>query len=134
MSPSRRSALGLARLYRSHSCTARPAVRQSALRRSSFAVIAKSGAVIASEAKQSILSLRLYRLLRCARNDGNSRRTYTFSPRHAPEPLINLPPKEGVGNAGCPWHPQPRVRFALVKSTRVNEYPGITRRSRTQWF
>src|SRR6202140_5445033 len=27
----------------------------------------------------------------------------------------NLPPKEGVGNAGCPLHPQPRVRFALVK-------------------
>jgi len=43
-------------------------------------------------------------------------------------------PKEGVGNAGCPLHPQPRVRFALVKSTRVNEYTGITRRSRTQWF
>ena len=31
-------------------------------------------------------------------------------------------------------HPQPRVHFALVKSTRVNEYTGITRRSRTQWF
>ena len=47
---------------------------------------------------------------------------------------MNLPPKEGVGNAGCPLHPQPRVRFALVESTRVNEYTGITRRSRTQWF
>src|SRR5882757_7284383 len=46
MSPSRRSALGLARLYRSHSCTARPAVRQSALRRSSFAVIAKSSTTV----------------------------------------------------------------------------------------
>src|SRR3981189_3431673 len=61
---------------------------------------------------------------------------HTASPprRNAPEALINLPPKEGVGNAGCPLHPQPRVRFALVKSTRVNEYTGITRRSRTQWF
>jgi hypothetical protein len=39
-----------------------------------------------------------------------------------------------VGNAGCPLHPQPRVRFVLVESTRVNEYTGITRRSRTQWF
>ena len=47
---------------------------------------------------------------------------------------MNLPPKEGVGNAGCPLHPQPRVRFALVESARVNEYTGITRRSRTQWF
>src|SRR5260370_597651 len=43
-------------------------------------------------------------------------------------------PKEGVGNAGCRLHPQPRVRFVLVESTRVNEYTGITRRSRTQWF
>jgi hypothetical protein len=60
--------------------------------------------------------------------------TFTTSPRHAPEALMNLSPLEGVGNAGCPWHPQPRVRLALVKSTRVNEYPGITRRSRTQWF
>ena len=47
---------------------------------------------------------------------------------------LSLAPSEGVGNAGCPLHPQPRVRFALVKSTRVNEYTGITRRSRTQWF
>src|SRR6266567_2108921 len=56
------------------------------------------------------------------------------SRREAPEALMNFPPKEGVGNAGCPLHPQPRVRFALVESTRVNEYTGITRRSRTQWF
>src|SRR6266849_10982021 len=39
MSPSRRSVRGLARLYRSHSCTARPAVRPSAPRLNSFAVI-----------------------------------------------------------------------------------------------
>src|SRR3981189_1374181 len=40
---------------------------------------------------------------------------FTTSPRNAPEPLMNLPPLEGVGNAGCPLHPQPRVRFALVE-------------------
>src|SRR5258708_10919638 len=28
-------------------------------------------------------------------------------------------PREGVGNAGCPLHPRPRVHFGLVKSTRV---------------
>jgi len=28
-------------------------------------------------------------------------------------------PIEGVGNAGCPLHPQPRVHFVLVESTRV---------------
>src|SRR5882762_8000621 len=44
-----------------------------------------------------------------------AKRTFATSPRNAPEPLMNLSPKEGVGNAGCPLHPQPRVRFALVK-------------------
>src|SRR6195256_83735 len=28
-------------------------------------------------------------------------------------------PMEGVGNAGCPLHPRPRVHFVLVESTRV---------------
>src|SRR5882762_8479891 len=62
------------------------------------------------------------------------RHSFTAPRRDAPELCMNPSPKEGVGNAGCPLHPQPRVRFALVKSTRVNEYTGITRRSRTQWF
>jgi hypothetical protein len=46
-----------------------------------------------------------------------AKRAFSTPPRNAPEPLMNLPPFEGVGNAGCPWHPRPRVRFALVKST-----------------
>src|SRR5229473_4507505 len=62
------------------------------------------------------------------------RHSFAAPRRDAPELCMNPSPKEGVGNAGCPLHPRPRVRFALVKSTRVNEYPGITRRSRTQWF
>ena len=83
-------------------------------------------AVIASEAKQSIKPQRKNGLLRGACHRARIRATrwlamtaeHTFatSPRHAPEPLIYLPPKEGVGNAGCPWHPQPRVRFALVEA------------------
>src|SRR6266852_6113374 len=28
-------------------------------------------------------------------------------------------PMEGVGNAGCPLHPQPRVHFVVVERTRV---------------
>jgi hypothetical protein len=28
-------------------------------------------------------------------------------------------PMEGVGNAGCPLHPRPRVHFVLVERTRV---------------
>ena len=68
-----------------------------------------------------------------------SKRAFTPPRREAPEALINLPPKEGVGNAGCPWHPQPRVRLLI----RFNKFgrtpklrspdgaqrnPGITRR------
>src|SRR6266478_5996519 len=46
-------------------------------------------------------------LLRCARNDGAGvKHTLAASPRNAPESLINLSPKEGVANAGCPWHPR----------------------------
>jgi len=56
----------------------------------------------------------------------NSRRNFTISRRDAPEALLNRPPNRGVGNAGCPLHPQPRVHFALVERTRVNEYTGIT--------
>src|SRR5229473_4069237 len=32
---------------------------------------------------------------------------------------LSLAPKEGVGNAGCPLHPRPRVHFVLVERTRV---------------
>src|SRR5258705_9789629 len=62
-----------------------------------------------------------------------SKHTFTFPPRNAPEPLMNLPPKEGVGNAGCPWHPRPRVHFVVVERTRVTtstpEAPGIPTRN-----
>jgi hypothetical protein len=45
-------------------------------------------------------------------------------------------PKEGVGNAGCPVHPQPRVRSGSARCTRVFTAvaPEITRHPRTQWF
>jgi hypothetical protein len=40
---------------------------------------------------------------------------------------------EGVGNAGCPLHPRPRVRFVVIRSTRVTtstpESPGIPARN-----
>jgi hypothetical protein len=41
----------------------------------------------------------------------NSKYTSATSQRNAPESCMNLSPKktEGVGNAGCPLHPQPRV-------------------------
>jgi hypothetical protein len=48
-----------------------------------------------------------------------SKHAFATSPRNAPEALMNLPPKEGVGNAGCPWHPRPRVHLVVVERTRV---------------
>src|SRR6266481_1454110 len=55
------------------------------------------------------------------------------TPRHAPEPLINLSPLEGVGNAGCPLHPQPRVHLVVVERTRVTtstpESPDVPARN-----
>jgi hypothetical protein len=63
----------------------------------------------------------------------DSRHTFTPSRREAPEALMNRPPKEGVGNAGCPLHPRPRVHFVLVERTRVTtstpESPGIPARN-----
>jgi hypothetical protein len=42
---------------------------------------------------------------------------------------------EGVGNAGCPMHPQPRVRNGSRMHTSIHsEAPENTRHSRTQWF
>jgi hypothetical protein len=42
-------------------------------------------------------------------------------------------PTKGVGNAGCPLHPRPRVHFVLVERTRVTtstpESPGIPARN-----
>src|SRR6266581_3643225 len=55
-----------------------------------------------------------------------SKHTFTPSRRDAPEALMDLPPKEGVGNAGCPWHPQPRVRLLI----RFNKF-GRTRKLRS---
>src|SRR3981189_2698661 len=59
--------------------------------------------------------------------------TFTPSPRNAPEALMNLPPKEGVGNAGCPWHPRPRVHLVVVERTRVTtstpESPDVPARN-----
>src|SRR5712671_3512449 len=62
-----------------------------------------------------------------------AKHTFATSPRHAPEPLKNLPPKEGVGNAGCPLHPRPRVHLVVVERTRVTtstpESPDVPARN-----
>src|SRR5260370_6281978 len=78
---------------------------------------------------------RKYGLLRCARNDGTPTPDAASRSRGAMRPRLcmNLPPKEGVGNAGCPLHPRSRVHFVLVERTRVTtstpESPGIPARN-----
>ena len=46
---------------------------------------------------------------------------------------MSLPPSEGVGNAGCPLHPRPRVHLVVVERTRVTtstpESPGVPARN-----
>ncbi len=51
----------------------------------------------------------------------------------APELSLNRSPKEGVGNAGCPLHPQPPVqqKSTGVEATGTPESPGIPAR---EWF
>ena len=62
------------------------------------------------------------------------KREFTTSPRNAPEPLMKLPPKRAWGT------PDAQCTRGLVCNdsgrthTSNNEYTGITRRSRTQWF
>src|SRR6267378_3924563 len=73
----------------------------------------------------------------CARQTAKAghdgKHTFATSRRDAPEALLDLPPKEGVGNAGCPWHPRPRVHLVVVERTRVTtstpESPDVPARN-----
>src|SRR6266700_3349314 len=94
--------------------------------------IHRAAAVIASAAKQSILSLRgamdCFTALAMT-----TKHTFAASQRNALESCMNLPPFEGVGNAGCPLHPRPRVHLVLVERTRVTtstpESPDVPARN-----
>ena len=60
---------------------------------------------------------------------------FAISRRDAPESLQPLARKtEGVGNAGCLLHPQPRVQSRKHTSVVATGPAGIARRPRTQWF
>jgi hypothetical protein len=57
------------------------------------------------------------------------------SRREAPEALMNLPPKKGRGERRMPVAPAASCALCSGRThTSNNEYIGITRRSRTQWF
>ena len=98
--------------------------------------VARLDTVIASEAKQSMLPRSKSELLRCfsPRNDVNSKYDSAISRRDAPELCVNCSPRknEGAGNAGCPMHPQPRVRSLSEAHERSHHghtgfKPGIPR-------
>jgi hypothetical protein len=94
--------------------------------------------VIARVAKQSIVQCASSGLLRrfAPRNDVAPNTNTNSHSRDAMRPgrERTLRPSEGVGNAGCPPHPQPRVRkdktHELV-TTVAPESPGIPAR---EWF
>ncbi len=94
----------------------------------------RAPAVIASVAKQSILPRKermdcFAALAMTASPDAISRPRRAMRPRFC----VYLSPKEGVGNAGCPLHPRPRVHLVVVERTRVTtstpESPGIPARN-----
>jgi hypothetical protein len=61
-------------------------------------------------------------------------RESAISRREAPEwlDILSLQKKEGVGNAGCPMHPQPVCeKMHTVVTTVAPESPGIPARG---WF
>jgi hypothetical protein len=72
-----------------------------------------------------------------AESVARSRSSNTASPSRgaiAPEWCINLSPKktEGVGNAGRPMHPQPRVQMKKAHERSHHRSTGKTRHSRTR--
>jgi hypothetical protein len=69
------------------------------------------------------------------RKDDKSRRAFTPPRRDAPESLLYLPPFRGRGERRVPVAPAASCALCSGRThTSNNEYTGITRRSRTQWF
>jgi hypothetical protein len=85
------------------------------------------GCVLWGEVKGHITSI-----FKTASNDVQTR-VRNLAARCARGLHLSLAPKEGVGNAGCPLHPRPRVHFVVVERTRVTastpESPGIFARN-----
>src|SRR6266436_211181 len=69
--------------------------------------------------------------LRC-----NSKHTSAFPRRDSPELCSNVRPKktEGVGNAGRPMHPQPRVEKIKPHERSHHRFTGLTRPSLRNGF
>jgi hypothetical protein len=65
----------------------------------------------------------------------NSKYGFAFSRRAAPEVCMKTPPPRGRGECRMPAAPAASCALCSVRThTSNNEYTGITRHSRTQWF
>ena len=95
-----------------------------------------SHTVIASEAKQSIEPQRKYGLLRFARNDVTPIQTHIYDPATQYARVVaGSFAQRGRGERRMPVAPAASCALGSGRThTSNNEYPGITRHSRTQWF
>jgi hypothetical protein len=65
----------------------------------------------------------------------NYKHTFGISRRDAPEALMNLRPTEGRGECRVPAAPAVSCALGSGRThTSNNEYTGMARHSRTQWF
>src|SRR6202521_3584584 len=65
----------------------------------------------------------------------NYKRGFATSQRQAPELCMNLPPPGGRGECRVPAAPAASCALCIGRThTSNNEYTGIARHSRTQWF
>ena len=55
---------------------------------------------------------------------------FTTSPRDGPEPLMNLPPEEGVGSAGCPLLSRAMTWWSVVRSCFCDRFNFQTAKSK----
>jgi hypothetical protein len=86
-------------------------------------------AIYQAAKKEWIASLRSQR--RCP----NFKRVFAISRRCAPELCMNLPPPRGRGECRVPAAPAASRALGIGRThTSNNEYTGIARHSRTQWF
>jgi len=55
---------------------------------------------------------------------------FTTSPRDGPEPLMNLPPEEGVGSAGCPLLSRAMTWWSVARSCFCDRFNFQTAKSK----
>src|SRR5216684_757341 len=81
------------------------------------------------------LSRMMTPTIQFSNSHNNFKRAFAISRRDAPESCIYLPPIRGRGECRVPAAPAVSCALCIGKKhTSNNEYTGIARHSRTQWF